>query len=353
MRNHRLMALLAVIVLIAAACSTGEAEPSSTTGAAAATEGSATPIPISVDPVEGRKLALGAMAGKRVAFVPIAVEGFDLAGQWIVEMQRTFDDVGIEFTVHDPSFDTDKMVQIIDGLISEGVDALILHNPDVGVLSEQIRKARDAGIYVVVLNLLSNESSDVFIGGDVTSMARDIANYGADDCEARGLTKVAVVDIWGTDSWSIQANAGWDPVFEERGLEVVSRQQGQADPGVAAEIATAVLQQNDDLCAILSAWDIPALGIGQAVATAGRTGDVAVYAMDSSSLTCQAIEAGTVTAAAAYHVPGMGVAAAVAVQSLFQNDPGAGTTRAVTYVPHTIVNADNYQQVAMACYASQ
>jgi len=350
-----LTALLAVIVLLAAACSTGETAttPATADSTQTAASGSATPIPISVDPVEGRKLALSAMAGKRVAFVPIAVEGFDLAGQWIVEMQRAFDDVGVEFTVHDPSFDTDKMVQIIDGLISEGVDALILHNPDVGVLSEQIRKAREAGIYVVVLNLLSNESADVFIGGDVTTMARDIANYGADDCEARGLSKVAVLDNWGTDSWSIQANAGWDPVFEERGLEVVSRQQGQADPGVAAEVATAILQQNDDLCAIFSVWDIPALGIGQAVATAGRTGDVAVYAMDSSSLTCQAIEAGTVTATAAYHVPGMGVAAAVAVQSLFQNDPGAGTTRAVTYVPHTIINADNFDQVAMACYASQ
>jgi ribose transport system substrate-binding protein len=350
MKQRRIIAGLTGSALLIAAFSDGsphatEEPPEDDAGESA--------IPQTIDPVGVRDTVREVMAGKRIAFVPISNQGFDLSGQMAVEMQRVFDMVGADFEIHDPNFDNDLMVQIIDGLINEGVDALVLHNPDVGILTEQIQAAHEAGIYVVVVNMISNEAADVFVGADVVAMGSDIADRAADDCADGPSNKVAVIDGWGTDGFSIGANAGWDPVLDERGMEVAARQQSQYDPGAANEAATAILQQNPDLCAFLTNWDVMATGVSQAVEAAGLTGTVKVYAFDASQLACQGIADGTLTATAAYHVPGMGVAAATALQTLFENDPGAGTTRSVAYIPHVVIDESNYQDVSMACYSSQ
>ena len=352
---RRLVSALVAIALLLGACSTGSSSsPDSASGDDdAEATARAGVIPATIDPVGVRDLVRDTIAGKRIAFIPISNSGFHLSGQMGIEMQRVFDMLGAEFEIHDPNFDNDRMVQIIDGLINEGVDALVLHNPDVGVLTEQIRAAHEQGIYVVVVNMISNEAADVFVGADVVSMGGDIGERAAADCADAGSNKVAVIDGWGTDGFSIGANAGWDPVLEEHGLDVVARQQGQYDPGAAFDVATAILQQHPDLCAFLTNWDVMSLGVGQAVDAAGLTGTVGVYAFDASKDGCDSIASGTLTATAAYHVAGMGVAAATALQTLFETDPGAGTTRAVAYIPHIVIDDDNYQSVSMACYASQ
>lgn len=309
-------------------------------------------VPVNVDPLGVREIIHDTMAGKRIAYIPISNSGFELTAQWGVEIQRTIEMLGGELTTYDPNFDTDKMVQIIDGLLADGnLDALVLHNPDVGVLTEQITTAQAKGIYVVVVNMISNQSGDAFIGSDVTSAAADLGRRVVSDCEAKGSSKVAVIDGWGPDGFSIGANAGWDPVFADAGFEVVSRQQGKYDPAEANTIATAVLQQNPDICAFVVNWDIMSLGAGEAIAATGKTGDIGVYTLDASNTWCNALREGKATAAAAYNVDGIGVGAALALQNLFQLGQPAGSMRTVSYVPHVIVDKDNVDNVAGACYS--
>lgn len=352
MKFRRVLAVPLIASL--AACSSG-ADPAADAPAADAQAESGTlnaGVPVNVDPLGVREIVHNTMAGKRVAYIPISNSGFELTAQWGVEIERTLSMLGAELTTYDPNFDTDKMVQIIDGLLADGnLDALVLHNPDVGVLTEQITTAQSKGIYVVVVNMISNQSGDAFIGSDVTSAAADLGERVVSDCKASGGNKVAIIDGWGPDGFSIGANAGWDPVFESAGFEVVSRQQGKYDPAEANTIATAVLQQNPDICAFVVNWDIMSLGAGEAVAAAGRTGEIGVYTLDASNTWCTALREGKATAAAAYNVDGIGVGAALALQNLFELGQPAGSMRTVSYVPHVIVDADNVDTVAGACYA--
>jgi len=347
----RITIAIAALLLLLAGCSTGESTDEG--GASAEATGDAAGVPAVVQPLEVRDIVFEKMAGKKVAFVPISASGFELTAQWGIELQRTLEMVGAEYTIHDPNFDVDKMVQIIDGLINEGVDALVLHNPDVGVLTEQIKTAQSKGIYVVVLNMISNQSADVFIGADVPTAAADIAKRAVSDCEATGGNKVAIIDGFGPDGFSIGANAGWEPVLEEAGFEIVSHQQGKYDPAEANAIATAVLQQHEDLCGFLVNWDIMALGAAEAVDAAGAKGEVGIYSIDGSSTWCAALAEGKVTASSVYHVPGMGVAAAVAVQHLIEIGAPPGSSRTVDYVPHVVVDKTNVDSISSACYSGQ
>jgi ribose transport system substrate-binding protein len=298
-----------------------------------------------VQPSQARDFVHNAMKGKKIAFVPIAYKGFELTGQWGAQMQRTFDNLGATMTVSDPNFDTNKMVQMIDAKINEGVDMLILHNPDVGVLTAQIKKAQSKGIYVVVVNMISSQSADAFIGADVQSAAKDLADRMVKDCKAKNQTKVAIIDGWGPDGFSLGANAGWEPVFKAAGMKVVSKQQGKYDPAAANQIAATILQQNKDLCGFAVNWDI------MATDAANLKGKVGVYNLDASATWCKSLRDGSVTAGAAYHVPGIGIGAALAAQQLFELGNKPGTTRTIAYVPHSIVDKSNVDGTSGACYA--
>jgi ribose transport system substrate-binding protein len=328
------------------ACSSGE----KTKSASGETKELSGGVPETVDLVSARDLVHKTMAGKRIAFVPILYNGFELTETWGHEIERTMNMLGAKFEVHDSNFNTDKMVQIIDGLINEGVDALVLHNPDVGVLTEQIKRAHEKGIYVIVVNMIANQSGDMYIGADVPSAARDIATRAVSDCKAKNNNKVAIIDGFGPDAFSIGFNAGAEPVLKEAGFQTVAHQQHQYDQAKANQLATTILQQNRDICAFLVNWDIPAVGIGNAIDAAGLKGKIGVYNLDSSNTWCDSLKAGKVTASAAYDVPGIGAGAAVAIQHLFELGIKAGSQRTINYVPHVIIDNTNYDKFSNACY---
>jgi ribose transport system substrate-binding protein len=349
---RRGLAILTALALLSlGACSSGSkksAEGGKTSdGQAAASAG----VPETVDLVSVRTLVHDTLKDKRIAFVPILYTGFALTETWGHEMERALTMLGAKFEVHDANFNTDKMVQIIDGLINEHVDALVLHNPDVGVLTEQIKRAHEKGIYVVVVNMIANQSGDMYIGADVPSAGRDSAQRAVNDCKAKNNNKVAIVDGFGPDAFSIGFLAGAEPVLKDAGFQVISKQEAQYDQAKANQIATTILQQNKDLCAILTNWDIPAVGIGNAIDSAGLKGKVGVYNLDASKTWCDSLKAGKVTASAAYDVPGIGAGAAVAIQHLFELGLPAGSQRTVDYVPYEIVDQSNYSQYANACYS--
>jgi len=342
---------VAMALIILGGCSSGSDSNKNTAAGATKDQPASAGVPETVDLVSVRDLVHKTMAGKRIAFVPILYNGFALTETWGHELERTMNMLGAKFEVHDANFDTDKMVQIIDGLINEHVDALVLHNPDVGVLTEQIKRAHEKGIYVVVVNMIANQSGDMYIGADVPSAGRDIAARAVADCKAKNNNKVAIIDGFGPDAFSIGFLAGAEPVLKDAGFQVISKQEAQYDQAKANQIATTILQQNKDLCAILTNWDIPAVGIGNAIESAGLKGKVGVYNLDASKTWCDSLKAGKVTASAAYDVPGIGAGAAVAIQHLFELGIKAGTQRTVDYVPHEVIDQTNYTQYPNACYS--
>ena len=126
--------------------------------------------------------------------------------------------MGATFTVFDSNFDTDLMVRTIDDLIAgKKADVLILHNPDVGVLSQQIARAEAAGLYTVVVNMISNRSGDAFIGADVVSAAHDVTERVVANCKAKGKNKVAFIEGVGPDGFSLQFAAGAKPLLDAAG----------------------------------------------------------------------------------------------------------------------------------------
>ncbi|GAA1638112.1 sugar ABC transporter substrate-binding protein [Georgenia ruanii] len=349
MRKHKLKTVAAASLAAAALFTSGCAVSAGSIADVAAVTESDGGLPVAVDGEKARSMVHASVADKKIAYVPMSLQ-FELTALWGQQFRSVFESLGADYSESDPANNVDTQVRMIDSLIDDGVDLLIIQNPDVGVLSQQVQRAHERGIYVVSVNVQGTQSSDAYVGADHTAMAQDLAERMADDCKAANKDKVAIISGFATDSNSIEADKGWEPVFEEHGLEVVSKQQSNYDATRANEIATVVLQQHPDLCGFAVIFDITALGAAQAVEAAGLKGQVGIYNFDASRVWCEALADGRVTAGAAYNASGIAVAAAYAAQELFLVGAPAGTRRVAGYVPHELADKDNYENVPGACY---
>jgi ribose transport system substrate-binding protein len=292
------------------------------------------------------------MKGKKVVFFPIV--GDAAASQsWSSSFKRIFERLGAHYSMRDSNFDANRMAQQLDAQIADGADVLIVQPPDPDVVSNQIKQAQQKGIYVITLTLMSSARPDAFVGSDYTGLSAKLAERVASDCKARGKNKVAVLDGLGTDSLSTTYNEGWEPVFKEAGIEVAAHQQAKYDPTVASQVASTVLQKNPDLCAFRSNWDIPSLGVAKAVARAGKTGEIGIYNVDASAPWCAALRRGEVTAGVANNLPAMAAVAAAQAQQLVQTGGAPGSQGYGAFVPDTIIDKTNVDDLSGACYSGK
>jgi ribose transport system substrate-binding protein len=343
--RHSAVAGLVLVALLLTACTSGAETEQGGGDGSAQSKG----LPSEGDVGENRQLLLDAMDGAWVAYVPLLAAN-PLNATWQHAMETSVEQLGGKFTVDDGGNNIDTLIQSLNSRINDGVDVLVIQNPDVGVFSEQIRQAQSQGTYVVSLLTPSTTPADVHIGPDNQAMAAAIAHRMVEDCKPKNRTKVAIINGFGTDAMSISSNRGWKPVFEEAGFEVVSEQNSDFDPTKANQIASTVLQQNRDLCGFAVVFDQTALGASEAVSLAGLQGGVGVYATDASAPTCEALLDGRMTATAAFSADAMGVAAAAAIQRLLLVHAEAGSQRSISYVPFTVADATNIGSVPGACY---
>jgi ribose transport system substrate-binding protein len=120
--------------------------------------------------------------------------GFDLTEGWAAGIRAALEPLGITLDIRDPNWSTDAGAQAITSLITEKPDVMVVHNPDVQSYARLLKKAEEAGIYVVQVNMRSSYSTDAFVGADYVGMGEQIANRLIDKCSPAngGSGKVAI-----------------------------------------------------------------------------------------------------------------------------------------------------------------
>ncbi len=113
-------------------------------------------------------------AGKTIAFVPVTM-GIDLTEGWAAVMKQQADRLGMKLEIRDPHFSADAGAQAITSLIAEKPDVLVVHNPDVQSYAKLLKRAEDAGIHVIQINMRSNYNSDVYVGADWIGIGEAVA----------------------------------------------------------------------------------------------------------------------------------------------------------------------------------
>lgn len=298
----RLGAALCAMILITGACTTGQEEAEQPEGGGD----------------DNGQLAADefpSVGGKTIGYVPIGL-GTPLTENWQHHLELGADRLGWEIVTRDPNWNAQEQPPAVQSLIDQGVDALVVHNTDVNVNAEVLKRAEEAGIWTVTVNMASTHLPSVHVGGEWGHGGELQAKEVVKACDGEG--KVAVITGDATSQATLDLIAGGEKVFDKHpGLEVVSTQTGNWDRTRARNIASTQLTQHPDLCAIWGFWDQMTVGAAEAVRAAGKRDQVSIITMDST-IGCEAVKDRRIDVTFSFHVPRQGDQIVDALDMLFQ-----------------------------------
>ncbi len=267
-----------------------------------------------------------ALKGKTVAFVPISM-GFDLPQAWAAALQHDADKWGFKLVIRDPNWDVAAGAQALTQLIAEKPDLLIFHPLDMTAYAKLVKKAGDAGITTVQMNLKSLNTGDAYVGADWHDLLTQQTQAAVRFCGAGTSGKIALLQGNPTTPTVIIGMGGVNEVLGKNpGLKVVATQSADWDATKAHDITGTLLKQNEDLCAIVGFWDGQDIGAAAAIKEAGKTGKVKLITNGAGrqAAACDNVANGSFDSYHSYNAKGQGRDLAAIVRMLLQHKPEKG-----------------------------
>lgn len=272
--------------------------------------------------------------GKTIAWVPIAL-GAPLTDEWTYVFQTEAEARGMKFVLRDPNWDATAELQAVSALISEKPDILVVHNPSLTLLAKELKRAEEAGIHVIQMNMSSNYLSDGYVGADWGQIGRMMGEEAVKQCgTGTGKSgKVQIVQGELTAAGNVNLVAGvMQALDKDKAIKVVSSQAANWDPNKALDITATVIQQNPDLCATIGAWGVMTVGAAQAIKNAGKIDQVKVISNgEGSSLDCDQLKQGMFWRFLSYHADRQAHDVIDEASVLLQANMKPGTTHVALY----------------------
>jgi erythritol transport system substrate-binding protein len=273
----RLVAALSVSALALAACGSSNSSSSSSSGSSGGSSGAK-------------------KAGGLIAVITPAVDNpfFKAeADAAVVEAKK------LGYTTSAASHDDDpnKQSQLIDTAISRKAKAIILDNAGADASIGAVKKAKQAGIPVFLIDREIN-ATGIAAAQIVSNNAQGAQLGGQEFVKAMG-GKGKYVELVGlaTDTNAGVRSKGFEDVIKQvPALKQVAKQNADWDQQKAFNTVETILQRNRHINGIIAGNDTMALGAVAALKSAGLSKKVKVVGFDGSPDAVSAIKAGTMDA---------------------------------------------------------
>jgi ribose transport system substrate-binding protein len=233
---------------------------------------------------------------KRIAVVPKATSHLFFVSIH-AGVNRASNDFDLDVLWNGPSEETDhpRQIQIVDSVITQGLDGLAISATDERALAGPVAKVIAAGIPVVVFD------SGVNAEGYISFIATD--NYEAGCTAARKLADL--MGAQGSVGFVMHKPGGTSTLLREKGFEdtlgrefprirIAARQFGMSDEARSLAAAENILTANPDLTGMFASSEASSIGAIQALTARGLTGKVRLVTFDTSKRHVEALRNGTI-----------------------------------------------------------
>ena len=291
-----------------------------------------------------------ALAGKVVAYVPVAMN-VDLTEGWWAVMKQQLEPFGVKFELRDPNWNTNAGAQAVTSLISEKPAVMVIHNPDVQTYAKLLQRAEHEGIFVIQVNMGSAYRGSAFVGANWIEIGERDTDAVVNFCKGKS-NKIAIVQGALSAAASAYTLKGVENVLAKHPeIKVVSSQAADWDAAKAKAIVQTVLKQNPDLCGIVGFWDGMDIGDAAAVKEAGLTGKVFVATSGGGERkgSCELVKSGGFDLDLSYDVPTQGADMAALIKSLISSGVKPGTVKALDYTTLVPITKDT-ASIASTCW---
>ena len=265
----------------------------------------------------------------RIALVvqALGIGFFEAAAKGAEEAAAELGDVEIIYT--GPTDTTaEGQIEVINSLIAQNVDAIAVSANDTDALVPTLKKAMQRGITVISWDsgvaedgrqAHLNPSSNALIGNMIVKLAADHLPDGGDVAVLSATTTSTNQNIWIEEMTKVLPNYP--------GINVVGTVYGDDLADKSYREAQGLMQSYPDLDAIIAPTSVGIVAAAQAVADAGKAGQINVTGLGLPSEMAGAIESGASKSFAIWNPIDLGYSAAMIAHALASGaataEPGA------------------------------
>ncbi len=253
-------------------------------------------------------------SGPRVALVLKT-----LNNPFFIDMQNGAEEaarnLGINLIVQaaEREVDVEKQMQIIENLIQTRVDVILVTPSGSKEIVPAIAKANEAGIPVIIIDTAVDRHAAeeagiqiaTTIGSDNYQGGRIAGEYMAEHFSGR--TEVAILEgIPGHETAEARLQGFLDAVKPATHIQVVASQPANWERDLGFNVFQNILQAHREIDALFACNDMMALGAIEAIAAAGKTGEIMIIGFDAVEDGRAAIREGSMEASVAQYPYEMG-----------------------------------------------
>ncbi len=228
------------------------------------------------------------------------------------ELQAKTPKLSVTFLGAQSESNINEEINIVESAIDRGVKAIVLAPSDTKALQPAVKKAKDAGIPVIIIDSkLDGDPSQYvsFLATDNKAAGEACAKAMIDTLKAKGITegKIQVMSyVAGVGSEVGRVGGFNDYIKANSKFTLLQTQYSNADMPTALNQTTNVLQANPDLVGIFGANEPTAIGMGKAIQQAGLSGKIVAIGFDGNSVLAGMVKDGTLNAIAVQSSYNMG-----------------------------------------------
>jgi ribose transport system substrate-binding protein len=232
--------------------------------------------------------------------------------------QEAADRLGVTLQVQaaEREIDVDKQMQIVENLLQTGIKALCITPSGSREIVSALVKVRDAGVPIIVVDTRLDAAAaaeagvqgKTFVGSDNYAGGKIAGEYAVK--VTGGKARIGILEgIPGHETGDSRLRGFRDAIAGHAGMSVAASQPANWERDQGFNVFQNMLQAHRDIDTVFAASDLMALGAIEAIAAAGRTGQIRVIGFDALDDAKAAIAAGTMEASVAQFPYEMGKAA--------------------------------------------
>lgn len=297
--------------------------------------------PVSAD--EGGEIAVIVKTGNSSFWQNVQTGAMDAQK----ELRAQTPKLSVTFLGAQSESNVNEQINIVESAIDRGVKAIVLAPSDTKALQPAVKKAKDAGIPVIIIDSkLDGDPSQYvsFLATDNKAAGEACAEAlieGVKKATGKDTGKIAVMSyVAGVGSEVGRVGGFKDYIKANSKLEVVTTQYSNADMPTALNQTTNVLQANPDLVGIFGANEPTAIGMGRAIEEAGLSGKIVAIGFDGNSVLKEMVVDETLNAIAVQSSYNMGF---MGVKTAYDVAYAGKTVPAVVDTGFLMVTKDNVE----------
>ncbi len=286
----------------------------------------------------------------RIALVvkALGIGFFEAAAKGAEEAAGELGDTEIIYT--GPTDTTaEGQIEVINSLIAQGVDAIAISANDPDALVPVLKKAMQRGITVISWDsgvapegrqMHLNPSSNALIGNMIIKLAADHLPDGGDVAVLSASATATNQNIWIDEMNKVMGNYP--------GINVVATVYGDDLADKSYREAEGLMQSYPDLKAIIAPTSVGIVAAAQAVADAGKAGEINVTGLGLPSEMAGAIESGASKSFAIWNPIDLGYSATMIAHALAAGEATAEPGSEIPMGRMGAVTLDDTNSGAMA-----